>query len=216
MPRGAVSSAATNALTAQRVPQPPPPSRALRQKRGRSRAHRAAWRSRGRSRGEWVQRRSSIVASDTLDPETRGPVGRPRGFPPDHEIRPAATSSPSLGLLLAERATVDPATGTRSATGTPRSVTVIVSPWRARRRTALVWFFSSRTPTLLRMWPCHSPRWLHPQGYGESTRWQLVDAARARAHDARRAGFAAVLEWIAGRHAPQFRAERARASSAGK
>src|SRR5579885_2738134 len=118
------------------------------------------------------QRRSSITASETDRPRTRGACARPAGLPPDHASRPLFTNvRTTASVSSAARA------GAMTATGRYRSVTVIASPRCTRASTALNLSLSSRTPICAfamalpppLKWPHHTSMWL-PVTMGERAR----------------------------------------------
>src|SRR5438128_8056487 len=74
-------------------------------------------------------------------PRTRAGCADPRGFPPPQEAKPSRT------IPATSRCSTDTSGGDMTATGRPRSVTVMRSPSATLLRNSLNRFFRSRTPT---------------------------------------------------------------------
>jgi hypothetical protein len=89
------------------------------------------------------QRRSSRTVELTGLPRTRAGRVAPRGFPPPQDAIPSRT----IPVIISCSGGVSG--GASTATGRPRSVTVIRSPSATRRRNSLKRFFRTRTPTVV-------------------------------------------------------------------
>jgi hypothetical protein len=89
------------------------------------------------------QRRSSRTVELTGLPRTRAGRVAPRGFPPPQDAIPSRTIPAIVSCSAGASG------GDITATGRPRSVTVMRSPSATRRRNSLRRFFRTRTPTVV-------------------------------------------------------------------
>ena len=111
-----------------------------------------------------VQRRSSRMVRLTGLPRTRAGCAAPRGFPPPQEASPSRTIPATIACSGGASG------GAMTATGRPRSVTVMRSPPATRRRNSLNRFFRFRTPTVVTSRPSLVATLYGRRGYTPNSR----------------------------------------------